>query len=96
MFLFSGKIAPNNDNFMYYYCFPMKTLKYRFYFFGVFNPYIMDFWNILQKLKKCKNLTKSALGGVPCLKNGRAVTLQNLDISVSAFSWECDRVLSSA
>ena len=27
----------------------------------------MDFWNILQKLKKCKNLTKSALGGVPCL-----------------------------
>ena len=27
----------------------------------------MDFWNILQKLKKCKNLTKSALGGVRCL-----------------------------
>ena len=21
---------------MYYYCFPMKTVKYRFYFFGVF------------------------------------------------------------
>ncbi len=28
----------------------------------------MDFWNILQKLKKCKNLTKSALGGVPLQK----------------------------
>ena len=66
MFLFSGKIAPNNENFMYYYCFPMKTLKYRFFFF--LHPYIMDFWNILQKLKKCKNLTKSALGGVRCLK----------------------------
>ena len=67
MFLFSGKIAPNNDNFMYYYCFPMKTLKYRFFFFFFLHPYIMDFWNILQKLKKCKNLTKSALGGVRCL-----------------------------
>ena len=38
MFLFSGKIAPNNDNFMYYYCFPMKTLKYRF-FLGVFTSF---------------------------------------------------------
>ena len=33
----------------------------------------MDFWNILQKLKKCKNLTKSALGGVPCLKDNNDV-----------------------
>ena len=31
----------------------------------------MDLWNILQKLKKCKNLTKSVLGGVRCLKRGR-------------------------
>ena len=36
MFLFFGKIAPNNDNFMYYYGFHMKTLAYIFNLFGVF------------------------------------------------------------
>ena len=46
----------------------MKTLKYRFFLLVFLHPYIMDFWNILQKLKKFKNLTKSALGGVRCLK----------------------------
>ena len=35
----------------------------------------MDFWNILQKLKKCNNLTKSALGGVPCLNTERLVLI---------------------
>ncbi len=36
VFLFFGKIAPKNDHFMYYYGFPMKTLKYLFNFVGVF------------------------------------------------------------
>ena len=57
--LFFEKIAPNNDNFMYY------LIWLKVYIFLVFlHPYIMDFWNILQQFKKCKNLTNSALGGV--------------------------------
>ena len=60
VFLFSGKIAPNNDNFMYYYCFPMKT-----YFLGVFTSLYNGLLEHTSKIIKCKNLTKSALGGVP-------------------------------
>ena len=34
--LIFGKIAPNNDNFIYDYGFPMKTLKNIYIFVGVF------------------------------------------------------------
>ena len=43
VFNFFGKIAPNNDSFIYYYGFPMKTLKYIFNFVGVFT----SLYNIL-------------------------------------------------
>ena len=49
----------------------------------------MDFWNIhvLQKLKKCKNLTKSALGGVRCLNS-----LMNV-INWIIFSFFCSDII---